>query len=97
MWLPFSYNYYLFYRAVPPSEIHVNLEVKRTIGRFNQIRAYDRYRFEMLPPDSTDFAPQTTIYSPSGVARYEIGTATSLDGRRLLVVRLIVPAQWQAP
>jgi 4-amino-4-deoxy-L-arabinose transferase-like glycosyltransferase len=97
VWLPFPYNYYLFYQAVPPSEIHVSLEVRRTTGRFNQIRAYGRYRFEMPLTNLTGFTPQTTIHGPDGVARYEIGPATAGDGRRLLVARPIGPTAPRAP
>jgi 4-amino-4-deoxy-L-arabinose transferase-like glycosyltransferase len=97
VWLPFSYNYYLFYGAVPPSEIHTTLEVRRTAGRFNRIDAYGRYHFGVPPISLPNFTLQTTIYDAGGVARYEIGTATSQQNRRLLVARPVASTRSQAP
>jgi hypothetical protein len=98
VWLPFPYNYYLFYQAVPPSEVHVNLAVRRTPGKFDSIPAYGRYHFGTPPPaDVAAFAPQTTIRGHGGTARYEIGTASTPDGRRLLVARLVASAPNREP
>ena len=98
VWLPFAYNYYLFYQAVPPSEIHRNLAVGRVTGGFNRIPAYGRYHFGAPPPaDMGTFASQTVIPGPDGAARYEIGAATTVDGRRLLVARLAPGAKPPPP
>lgn len=86
IWLPFSYNYLLFYGAISPTEVQRTLVVRRTPGRFNTIAAYGPYRFGVPPStDLATFRPETIIYGPDHLPRYEIGSALAADGRKLLV------------
>jgi 4-amino-4-deoxy-L-arabinose transferase-like glycosyltransferase len=82
------YIYVLFFNRVSPNDVHRMLPVIRDPPQFNQVPAFEKYRFGGLPAGVTaDSLPVlTTILLPDGGVAYQVRGGTTPGGRRVMLI-----------
>ena len=88
--MPASYAHVLFYSEWDPLDVHAQLVSHRNPPWFNEVYAFDRYRFQEAPPEIVAALPVLeTSFNSAGQPLYEVRGGMSPDGTRLLVVRRV--------
>jgi 4-amino-4-deoxy-L-arabinose transferase-like glycosyltransferase len=82
------YIYVLFLNQVSPNDVHTSLPVVRDPPQFNQVPAFENYRFLGLPPGVTaeSLPLLTTVLAPDGSVAYQVRGGTAPNGRRVMLI-----------